>query len=160
MELKIKYKDENAKIIKGTQDSAGIDLVAHSFLKRFTAFNTELHMQESVLQMPIAPRERLLVGTGIYLAIPKGYVVDIRPRSGLALKKGLTVLNSPGTIDADYRGEIGIILINTTDEYLYINIGDKVAQMVMLKHEEFDLKTVDELPDTERGEGGFGSTGK
>ena len=104
--------------------------------------------------------ERLLIKTGIFLEVPKGYEVQIRPRSGLAFKFGVTVLNSPGTIDADYRGEIGVILINHGEVPFIVNHGDRIAQMVLAKCEQAEWDEVDNLSETDRGEGGFGSTGK
>ena len=104
--------------------------------------------------------ERLLIKTGIFLEVPKGYEVQIRPRSGLAFKFGVTVVNSPGTIDADYRGEIGVILINHGEVPFIVNHGDRIAQMVLAKHEQAEWEEVDSLEETKRGEGGFGSTGK
>lgn len=107
----------------------------------------------------IKPGGRCLIPTGLFIALPQGYEAQIRPRSGLALKQGLTVLNSPGTIDADYRGEIGIILVNTSNQSVRIKDGERVAQMVIAKHETIEWEEVEELPSTERGEGGFGHTG-
>lgn len=107
----------------------------------------------------LAPGERVLVKTGISLALPGGYEAQVRPRSGLALKKGVTVLNSPGTIDADYRGELGVILINHGQEAVSINNGDRVAQLVVAKVEQLPWREVEALENTERGAGGFGSTG-
>ena len=104
--------------------------------------------------------KRLLIKTGIFLEVPKGYEVQIRPRSGLAFKFGVTVVNSPGTIDADYRGEIGVILINHGEVPFIVNHGDRIAQMVLAKCEQAEWDEVDNLSETERGEGGFGSTGK
>ena len=104
--------------------------------------------------------ERMLIKTGIFLEVPKGYEVQIRPRSGLAFKFGVTVVNSPGTIDADYRGEIGVILINHGEVPFIVNHGDRIAQMVLAKCEQAEWDEVDNLSETERGEGGFGSTGK
>jgi dUTP pyrophosphatase len=104
--------------------------------------------------------ERALFGTGLYMEIVLGYEGQVRPRSGLAIKHGITVLNAPGTVDADYRGEIGVILINLSNEPYTIKPGDRVAQMVFAKYERVSLHEVDELSDTERGEGGFGHTGK
>lgn len=104
--------------------------------------------------------ERLLIKTGIFLEVPKGYEVQIRPRSGLAFKFGVTVVNSPGTIDADYRGEIGVILINHGEVPFIVNHGDRIAQMVLAKCEQAEWDEVDNLSETDRGEGGFGSTGK
>jgi dUTP pyrophosphatase len=108
----------------------------------------------------IAPLQRLLVPTGLYIALPLGYEAQIRPRSGLAFKHGITVLNSPGTIDADYRGEIKVLLVNLSDTAFIIEDGERIAQMVIAKHEQIDWKTTTELPETKRGAGGFGSTGK
>lgn len=108
----------------------------------------------------IKPGGRCLIPTGLFIALPKGYEAQIRPRSGLALKQGLTVLNSPGTIDADYRGEIGIVLVNTSNQPVRIKDGERIAQMVIAKHETVEWEVVEELPSTERGEGGFGHTGK
>ena len=107
----------------------------------------------------IAPLERTLIKTGLYVEMAKGYEIQVRPRSGLALKKGITVLNSPGTIDADYRGEIGIILINLSEEDFKINSGDRIAQLVVCKHEQPVIEEVDQISSSERGEKGFGSTG-
>ena len=107
----------------------------------------------------LKPLERVVVKTGLMIALPSGYEAQIRPRSGLAAKKGITVLNSPGTIDADYRGEIGVILINLSTEDFLINDGDRIAQMVVAKYERVDFDHVKELNETTRGIGGFGSTG-
>ena len=114
------------------------------------------------LEDPIVlkPLQRVLVKTGLFISLHPGYEAQVRPRSGLALKKGISVLNSPGTIDADYRGEIGVILINLSDSDFMINTGDRVAQMVIAKHETISWKVVDELEDSLRGDKGFGSTGK
>ena len=107
----------------------------------------------------IKPFQRLVVKTGLYISLQRGYEAQIRPRSGLALKKGITVINSPGTIDADYRGEIGVILINLSDSDFEIKSGDRIAQMVIAKHETISWKVVDKLDDSVRGDKGFGSTG-
>ena len=114
------------------------------------------------LEDPIVlkPLQRVLVKTGLFISLHPGYEAQVRPRSGLALKKGISVLNSPGTIDADYRGEIGVILINLSDLDFEINSGDRIAQMVIAKHETISWKVVDELDDSLRGDKGFGSTGK
>ena len=114
------------------------------------------------LEDPIVlkPLQRVLVKTGLFISLQPGYEAQVRPRSGLALKKGISVLNSPGTIDADYRGEIGVILINLSDSDFMINTGDRIAQMVIAKHETISWKVVDELDDSLRGDNGFGSTGK
>ena len=114
------------------------------------------------LEDPIVlkPLQRVLVKTGLFISLHPGYEAQVRPRSGLALKKGISVLNSPGTIDADYRGEIGVILINLSDSDFMINTGDRIAQMVIAKHETVSWKAVDKLDDSLRGDKGFGSTGK
>ena len=107
----------------------------------------------------LKPFQRILVKTGLFISLHPGYEAQVRPRSGLALKKGISVLNSPGTIDADYRGEIGVILINLSDLDFEINSGDRIAQMVIAKHETISWKVVDKLDDSLRGDKGFGSTG-
>ena len=103
--------------------------------------------------------ERKLIPTGLHIALPAGYEAQVRPRSGLALKHGITVLNTPGTIDADYRGEIGVLLINLSSEEFVINDGERVAQMVIARYEQGEFEVVDELDETERGAGGYGHTG-
>ena len=108
----------------------------------------------------LAPLQRCLVPTGLYIALPAGYEAQIRPRSGLALKKGITVLNSPGTIDADYRGEIRIILVNLSNEPFVVEDGERIAQMVIARHEQAAWLQVEQLDETERGAGGFGHTGE
>ena len=108
----------------------------------------------------LKPLERTLVPTGLFIELPVGYEAQVRPRSGLALKKGITVLNSPGTIDADYRGEIQVILINLSSEEFVISDGERIAQMVVAQHEKVEWVKVTELVETVRGEGGFGHTGK
>ena len=122
--------------------SAGMDLRAN--------------LEESVI---LNPMERRLIPTGLHISLPKGYEAQIRPRSGLALKKGITCLNSPGTIDADYRGDIGVILINLSNAPFVIENGERVAQMVISKHEQIEWEQVEILDETERGENGFGHTG-
>lgn len=107
----------------------------------------------------LRPMERRLIPTGLHIALPEGYEAQVRPRSGLALKRGITVLNSPGTIDADYRGEVGVLLINLSQEDFVINDGERIAQMVIARHEQADFVVVEELDQTERGEGGYGHTG-
>lgn len=125
-----------------TEQSAGMDLYAN-------------------LDVPITlgSLERRIIPTGLFIALPKGYEAQIRPRSGLAAKHGITCLNSPGTIDADYRGEIGVILVNLSNEPFTISDGERIAQMVIAKHETAEWKEVEILNDTERGAGGFGSSG-
>lgn len=126
-----------------TQLSAGMDLRAN--------------IKESI---SLEPLQRALVPTGLYVELPAGYEMQIRPRSGLAAKQGITVLNAPGTIDADYRGEIKVILVNLSPDTVIINDGERVAQAVVARCEQVEWESVDELSSTERGEGGFGSTGK
>lgn len=108
----------------------------------------------------LEPMQRVLIPTGLYIALPEGYEAQVRPRSGLALKYGITVLNSPGTIDADYRGEIRVILVNLSTESFLIEDGERIAQMVIARHEQAEWVVTDELDSTERGVGGFGHTGK
>ncbi|SEK75859.1 dUTP pyrophosphatase [Aquimarina amphilecti] len=122
--------------------SAGMDLRAN--------------LTESVILKPL---ERTIVKTGLFIELPVGFEAQVRPRSGLAAKKGITVLNAPGTVDADYRGEIGVILVNLSNEDFVIENGERVAQLVIAKHERAEWKEVKELTETSRGEGGFGSTG-
>ena len=110
-------------------------------------------------QITLKPLERTVVKTGLFIALPIGTEAQVRPRSGLAAKKGITVLNAPGTIDADYRGEIGVILVNLSNQDFTINNGDRIAQLVIAKHERADWEEVSVLNETERGSGGFGSTG-
>ena len=107
----------------------------------------------------IKPLERTIVGTGLFIELPIGYEAQVRPRSGLAAKKGITVLNAPGTIDADYRGEIGVILVNLSNDDFTVENGERIAQLVIAKHERAEWIQVEELSETDRGEGGFGSTG-
>lgn len=107
----------------------------------------------------LRPMERRIIPTGLYIALPEGYEAQVRPRSGLALKHGVTVLNSPGTIDADYRGEIGVLLVNLSADDFVITAGERIAQMVVARHEQGEFEVVEELDKTERGEGGYGHTG-
>jgi dUTP pyrophosphatase len=125
-----------------TEQSAGVDLRAN--------------IQHTVTLNSL---QRMLIPTGLFMALPSGYEAQIRPRSGLAFKKGLTVLNSPGTIDADYRGEIGVLLVNLSDTPVTIEVGERIAQMVIAKHETISFNQVDSLDMTVRNDGGFGSTG-
>ena len=108
----------------------------------------------------LKPLQRCLVPTGLYMALPVGFEAQVRPRSGLAIKKGITVLNTPGTIDADYRGEVKVILANLSNEEFVVNDGERIAQLVVARHEQVEWESVEELSDTSRGAGGFGSTGK
>lgn len=110
-------------------------------------------------QIILSPLDRVIVKTGLFMELPVGYEAQVRPRSGLAAKKGITVLNAPGTIDADYRGEIGVILVNLSKEAFTIKDGERIAQLVIAKHERVEFKQVEVLEETARGEGGFGSTG-
>ncbi len=107
----------------------------------------------------LRPMERKLIPTGLYIALPPGYEAQVRPRSGLALKRGITVLNAPGTIDADYRGEVGVLLINLSQEDFTVNDGERIAQMVIARHEQGEFVEVETLDETERGVGGYGHTG-
>ncbi|MBW2960197.1 dUTP diphosphatase [Mesonia aestuariivivens] len=107
----------------------------------------------------LSPLDRIIVKTGLFIELPVGYEAQVRPRSGLAAKKGITVLNAPGTIDADYRGEIGVILVNLSKEAFVINDGERIAQLVIAKHERAEWQEVNALEESDRGEGGFGSTG-
>lgn len=107
----------------------------------------------------LKPLERAIVKTGLFIELPIGYEAQVRPRSGLAAKKGITVLNSPGTVDADYRGEIGVILVNLSNENFVVENGERIAQLVIAKHERAEWASVEELSETDRGAGGFGSTG-
>lgn len=142
MEVKIINKSKHQLPQYATPLSAGMDLRAN--------------IDEPIT---IGSLERTMVPTGIYIALPEGYEAQIRPRSGLAAKKGVTVLNTPGTIDADYRGEIKVILVNLSSEPFVIEDGERICQMVVAKHERVDWTEVDTLDETERGAGGFGHTG-
>ncbi len=143
MTIRIINKSHHPLPAYATEQSAGMDLRAF--------------IEEPIV---LHPMERKLIHTGLYMALPKGYEAQVRPRSGLALKHGITVLNTPGTIDADYRGELGIVLINLSTEDFTINDGERIAQMVIAKHESPELIEVEELDETERGAGGYGHTGK
>lgn len=142
MKIKIINKSKHELPNYATNASAGMDLRAN--------------LDEPIVLKSL---ERTLVATGLFLEIPIGYEAQIRPRSGLAFKNGLTVLNSPGTIDADYRGEIKVILVNLSNQDFVINDGERVAQMVIAKHEQAEWIQVEQLIETDRGAGGFGSTG-
>ena len=142
MKIKIINKSKHELPHYSTEFSAGMDIRAN--------------IETSILLKPL---ERALVKTGIYMQIPKGYEAQVRPRSGLAFKKGIGVLNSPGTIDSDYRGEVGVILINLSNKEFLIEDGERIAQMVIAKHEQAEWDEVLSLEDTKRGSGGFGSTG-
>ncbi|MGK4224552.1 dUTP diphosphatase [Parabacteroides distasonis] len=132
----------------------------HELPKYATAGSAGMDIRANIEQpIVLKPLERCLVPTGLHIALPEGYEAQIRPRSGLALKKGLTVLNSPGTIDADFRGEIGVILINLSSEDSTINDGERIAQMVIARYEQAEWEPVETLDDTERGTGGFGHSG-
>ena len=142
MKVQIINKSRHQLPQYATQQSAGVDLRAN--------------IDEPIT---LQPMQRAMVPTGLFIALPAGYEAQVRPRSGLALKKGITVLNSPGTIDADYRGEICIILINLSAEPFVINDGERIAQMVIARHEQAEWIEVGELSATDRGAGGFGHTG-
>ena len=142
MEIKIVNRGHQPLPQYATPQSAGMDLRAN-------------------IDAPIVlgPMERRLIPTGLHIALPPGYEAQVRPRSGLALKHGITVLNAPGTIDADYRGEIGVVLINLSAEPFTVNDGERIAQLVIARHETADFIDVEALDETERGEGGYGHTG-
>jgi len=143
MKIKIINKSKHELPAYSTAASAGMDLRAN--------------LSEDINLLPM---QRVMVPTGLYLEIPVGYEAQIRPRSGLAIKKGVTVLNSPGTIDADYRGEVCIILVNLSEDNFVIKDGERICQMVIARHEKAEWVQVDSLEETERGAGGFGHTGK
>jgi dUTP pyrophosphatase len=142
MKIKIVNKSQHSLPHYETIASAGMDLRAN--------------IQEHITMQPL---ERALVKTGLFIELPIGYEAQVRPRSGLAFKKGITVLNSPGTVDADYRGEIGVILVNLSNEPFVVENGERIAQLIIAKHERAEWQEVQELSETSRGEGGFGSTG-
>jgi dUTP pyrophosphatase len=143
MTIKVVNKGHQPLPVYATAQSAGMDLRAN--------------LDESITLRPL---ERRLIPTGLHIALPAGYEAQVRPRSGLALKQGITVLNTPGTIDADYRGEIGVVLINLSQQDVTINDGERIAQMVIARCEQATLAEVEVLDETERGEGGYGHTGK
>lgn len=143
MQIRIINKSQHALPQYETIASAGVDLRAN--------------IEEAIILKPL---ERSLVKTGLFIELPVGYEAQVRPRSGLAFKKGITVLNSPGTVDADYRGEIGVILVNLSNEPFVVENGERIAQLVIAKHEQAEWMEVEELSETSRGAGGFGSTGK
>ncbi len=142
MKIKVVNKSKHPLPHYATTQSAGMDLRAN--------------LDEPITLKPL---DRRLVKTGIFMELPEGYEAQVRPRSGLAFKKGITVLNTPGTIDADYRGEVGVILVNLSNEDFVVENGERVAQIVIAKHEQPSWEEVDELIETERGASGFGSTG-
>jgi dUTP pyrophosphatase len=143
VKIKIINKSPNSLPAYSTELSAGLDLRAF--------------LHDDIILKPL---QRVLVPTGLYIELPEGYEAQIRPRSGLAYKHGISVLNSPGTIDADYRGEIKVILVNLSNDDFTIKNGERICQMVIAKHETAKFELVEELGNTERGEGGFGHTGK
>ena len=133
----------------------------HALPSYSTLFSAGMDIRANLSEpVTLAPMERRLISTGLFIALPEGYEAQIRPRSGLALKHGITIPNSPGTIDADYRGEICIILINFSAEEFTIEDGERIAQMVIARHEQAEWQEVEVLDETERGAGGFGHTGK
>ena len=166
--MKVKFKKLNlGKYLAvpqyATEGSAGFDLMIDNFKKYYLGRdNKEVSFLREIREdyIYLHPGDRLLVGCGFSIAVPKGYMMDVRTRSGMALKQGLVVANSPGTIDEDYRGEVGVILINQSGIEIKLNIGDKIAQGVIIKYEKAEFEMVDDLDETDRGEGGFGSTGK
>ncbi len=143
MKIRIVNKSHHPLPAYETEHSAGMDL---------RAFNPGT--------VTLKPMERKVIGTGLFIELPVGYEAQVRPRSGLAAKHGITVLNSPGTIDADYRGEIGVILINLSDSDFTVNDGDRIAQMIIARHEKAEMIEVEALDETKRGSGGFGHSGR
>lgn len=138
-----------------------INRSSHPLPTYATALSAGMDLRANLSEpITLAPLQRALIPTGLYLALPAGYEAQVRPRSGLALKHGITVLNSPGTIDADYRGEVGVILINLSDTSFTIADGERIAQLVIAQHESIVWEEVSDLGETERGSGGFGHTGK
>jgi dUTP pyrophosphatase len=142
MKVQIINKSKHATPNYETEGAAGMDLRAN--------------IEEAITLNPL---ERAIIKTGLFIALPVGFEAQVRPRSGLAAKKGITVLNAPGTVDADYRGEIGVILVNLSNAAFVINDGERIAQLIIAKHERVQWKEVEVLNETERGVGGFGSTG-
>ena len=143
-------------VLVSVQNQSNFDLPAYA-----TKASSGVDLRASIVSpVTLEPLERRIIHTGLKIALPRGYEAQIRPRSGHAAKYGITVLNSPGTIDADYRGEIGVILVNLSNTSFTIQPGDRIAQLVVSKFEYINWLPADELPDTKRGEGGFGSTGK
>lgn len=133
----------------------------HALPKYETIASAGLDLRANIEEaVQIEPLQRALIPTGLFIELPIGYEAQIRPRSGLAFKHGITVLNSPGTIDADYRGEIKILLINLSNESFIVNDGERIAQMIIAKHEQIEWQVVEKLSDTDRGAGGYGHTGK
>lgn len=166
MKIEFKKLSQHVQLPKyATEGSAGFDLIADNFKTYYKADVNEVwHDSDNPINnfksVIIYAGDRLLVGCGFSVAIPKGYVMDIRSRSGVSLKSGLIVLNAPGTIDEDYRGEIGVILMNTSGISNYITKGDKIAQGLILEYKKAEFQIVEELDATTRGEGGFGHTDK
>ena len=137
-----------------------INMSKHPLPQYETIASAGMDVRANIVEsITLAPLERTLVKTGLFVEIPIGYEIQVRPRSGLAFKKGITVLNSPGTIDADYRGEIGVLLVNLSSEPFVIKDGERIAQLVLASHEQARWKEVQILEDSDRGQGGFGSTG-
>lgn len=143
MKVKIINKSHHPLPAYQTNQSAGMDIRA-----------------DLTEPIELKPLERKLIPTGLYIALPDGYEAQIRPRSGLAIKHGITLLNTPGTIDADYRGEIGVIMVNLSNDPFVINDGERICQMVVAQYQQIEWQTVESLDETERGAGGFGHTGK
>lgn len=165
MIVKVKRKNSGVELpFYATKGAAGFDLYADSFLKLYKGLqeiSLDDNLQHSIQKgyMVLRPFERVLIGTGLFIDIPEGYQLEIRDRSGVALKKGLKVFNSPGTVDSDYRGEIGVILSNMTQSLSKVTIGERIAQGVLTQYETASFLIVDELTDTDRSFNGFGSTG-
>ncbi len=137
-----------------------INKSAHALPHYETLASAGMDLRANIIEaITLQPLERTIVKTGMFIELPIGYEAQVRPRSGLAAKNGITVLNTPGTVDADYRGEIGVILVNLSNEAFIIENGERIAQLVIAKHERAEWKEVDQLSDTSRGTGGFGSTG-
>lgn len=165
MIVRVKRKNSGVELpFYATPGAAGFDLYADSFLKLYKGLqeiSLDDNLQHSIQKgyMVLRPFERVLIGTGLFIEIPEGYQIEIRDRSGVALKKGLKVFNSPGTIDSDYRGEIGVILSNMTQSLSKVTIGERIAQGIITKYETASFLIVDELGNTDRSFNGFGSTG-
>lgn len=150
-----------AKVIFSIMKIKIVNLSHHNLPQYATPLSAGLDLRANLNEpITLRPLERRLIPTGLRIALPAGYEAQVRPRSGLALKSGIGVLNSPGTIDADYRGEIGVILVNLSSSDFVVNDGDRIAQMVIARHERAEWLKVDALDETERGEGGFGHSGK
>lgn len=167
MIVKVINKSNNSLPKFETPDSAGVDVRAD--FSRINEFPIKVYGGAEVISageahekimIKLTPGSRALIPTGLFMAVPKGYEMQVRPRSGLALKEGLTVLNTPGTVDADYRGEVGVIIINTSNEDRFIEDSERIAQLLLKKINQFNWEETNTLDETERGDGGFGHSGK